>query len=642
MVDQNTSPENRNSASKLTILLRRWPISRRLLTSSLLSIISLVFVIIIFGVNASIVYSSFDKLINDTASEIRTFNFLNVATHMLLSETREYAFLQEPDTLEEIEETFLEINNALFNLERAGENLEDETEVNEEAENLDSFKTAIFDMEAQVNQIISYVQAGADEKTIEEAVEVLENTEQDIEVLLEEIEADLQAEFTGITSKILNQIQVTLTIVGIGMAIFLVVNLGLSHFTASSIITPIENLVETSLQIAEGDTTVKADDDGQDEISTLANAYNRMNTRQRDLLLEVENTALDLQHTLDQLTASSQVSRAVASVLDPDELVTTVVTLIQQSFGLYYVGIFIVDERNEWAVLRAGTGTAGQIMLDRQHRIKVGQGMIGWSIANAQARVALDVGDDKVRLATSELPETRSELAIPIRSRNSVLGAFTIQDSKANAFDDQAITIFQQMADQVATALENARLYTESQTALEASRQAYSDVSQVAWNQYLESQSDIDFLATPQTETKISENAWHPEMAETFQVGDITRHGDRAVHIPIILRNQTLGVVRLRKRDEAGPWSAQEIELMNTLVDQLETALETARLYSDTQRQAARVSLTQNVTDKLHRSLDMDNLMETLLQEISTALGATSGFVQLRTPTPESDSAGNL
>jgi hypothetical protein len=80
---------------------------------------------------------------------------------------------------------------------------------------------------------------------------------------------------------------------------------------------------------------------------------------------------------------------------------------------------------------------------------------------------------------------------------------------------------------------------------------------------------------------------------------------------------------------------------MNTLVDQLETALETARLYSDTQRQAARVSLTQNVTDKLHRSLDMETLMETLLQEISTALDASGGFVQLKTQNPESDSASN-
>jgi GAF domain-containing protein len=102
-----------------------------------------------------------------------------------------------------------------------------------------------------------------------------------------------------------------------------------------------------------------------------------------------------------------------------------------------------------------------------------------------------------------------------------------------------------------------------------------------------------------------------------------------------------LGVVRLRKRDETGSWSQEEIELMDTLVDRLETALETARLYSDTQRQAARVSLTQDVTDKLHRSLNMDNLMQTLLQEVSNALGASDAFIQLSTPTQTSDSASH-
>jgi GAF domain-containing protein len=131
------------------------------------------------------------------------------------------------------------------------------------------------------------------------------------------------------------------------------------------------------------------------------------------------------------------------------------------------------------------------------------------------------------------------------------------------------------------------------------------------------------------------------EMAETFRVGAVTRHDQNEVHIPIILRNQTLGVVRLRKREEAGSWSNEEIELMDNLVDQLETALETARLYSDTQRQAARVRLTQDVTDKLHRSLDMDTLMQTLLQEISAALGATGAFVQLSTPTAIPDSANS-
>ena len=126
-------------------------------------------------------------------------------------------------------------------------------------------------------------------------------------------------------------------------------------------------------------------------------------------------------------------------------------------------------------------------------------------------------------------------------------------------------------------------------------------------------------------------------MRETVSTGQITSLDDDTIHIPIILREQTLGVIRLRKREGTGSWSEDEIELMDTLVDQLETALETARLYSDTQTQAERERLTHEVTDKLHRSPDMDALMQTLLQEISIALGASSAFIQLSTDEQSND-----
>jgi GAF domain-containing protein len=333
---------------------------------------------------------------------------------------------------------------------------------------------------------------------------------------------------------------------------------------------------------------------------------------------------------LAQLQASNEVAQVVTSILDPTEIMEKVVNLIKEAFDLYYVGLFIPDERREWAVLRTGTGQAGQIMLARDHRIKIGEGMIGWSIANEKSRVAQVAGEDTLRLATEELPETRSEAAIPLRSRGTVVGALTVQDQRPNIFDKQMMTVLQNMADQVAIALDNARLFAEAQDALEASRRAYSDISREAWAEFLEIQEDLNYIATPQVETRMQASDWAPEMAETYSVGKITQHGEDTLHIPIILRDQTLGVVRLRKQEDNG-WSDEEIQLMDAIIDQLETALETARLYSNTQIQAERERLTHEVTDKLHRSYDMDALMQTLLTEISNALGASSAFVQLST-----------
>lgn len=640
MADQNTPTINNKRISKTSSFLRNWPIARRISITAILSILTIIFIIAVIAINARTVYGSLDKLINDTAQEIQLFGNLNSSIQILLSRTREYAFLKQTATLNEIDDTISEINESLLNLMQSGEAVEEEDEGNIESQKLHDLEASVSELEAQVSTITNLARSGSTTEILI-ALDNLEQQEEQLTSLLNEFNADLQSEYDTITSSIQNQIFTTITTMAIGLIIFLLINIGLSHVNASTIITPLGSLLETSRRIADGDINAEADESGKDEISILASAFNRMNARQREALFSEAQTAQNLHQTLEQIQASTQVAQAVASILDPDKLIDQVVNLIRQAFDLYYVGVFIVDERNEWAILRAGTGSAGRAMLERNHRIKIGEGMIGWSIANAQARVALEVEADDVRLATSELPETRSELALPLRSRGRVVGAFTVQDSKPRAFDEQRIAVLQTMADQVAVALDNARLFAESQAALEASRRAFGQISQEAWNQFLNAATEIDYLATPQNESRIQSGEWPAEMAETYQVGDVTRYGEREVYIPIRLRDQTLGVVRLRKREESGPWSTEEIELMDTLVDQLETALETARLYNDTQRQAARVRLTQDITDKLHRSLDMDALMQTLLQEISSALDATGAFVQLSTPAQLSDSANS-
>jgi len=173
------------------------------------------------------------------------------------------------------------------------------------------------------------------------------------------------------------------------------------------------------------------------------------------LLAEVQRRALQFQ-------AGAEVSRAASSILEPDELMRQAVNLIRDRFGLYYVGLFLLDPDKRYAELRAGTGEAGQQMLAQRHKLEVGgASMIGWCIANRQARIALDVGEEAVRFSNPLLAATRSELALPLVSRGQVIGALTVQSDRAAAFDQDDITILQTMADQIANAIENARLYKD-------------------------------------------------------------------------------------------------------------------------------------------------------------------------------------
>ena len=163
-----------------------------------------------------------------------------------------------------------------------------------------------------------------------------------------------------------------------------------------------------------------------------------------------------------QLQTAAEISRAVSSILDIDQLLSNVVQLIRNHFDYYYVGIFLLDESKSVALLSAATGEMGRQMILNGHRLQVGDSsMIGWCIAHRQARIALDVGGDAVRFKNPFLPLTRSEMALPLITRGEVIGAMTIQSAIPASFSRVDTTALQTMADQIANAIDNARLFAE-------------------------------------------------------------------------------------------------------------------------------------------------------------------------------------
>jgi GAF domain-containing protein len=208
-----------------------------------------------------------------------------------------------------------------------------------------------------------------------------------------------------------------------------------------------------------------------------------------------------------------------------------------------------------------------------------------------------------------------------------VLGAFSVQSKEPEAFNQDTITVLQIMADQVAIALENAQLYRESQTALESERRAYAMLSQEAWQELLRTRSQMGVLASSDLGIQSPSKQWTPDMVEASQIGEIVRPDQHTISIPIILRDQILGVVRLQKDEGETGWTDDEIELMDTLVDQLEVALENARLYSDTQRSAARERLVTEITTKIRSNVDPQSMLRTAIVELRQALQANRAQV---------------
>lgn len=182
---------------------------------------------------------------------------------------------------------------------------------------------------------------------------------------------------------------------------------------------------------------------------------------------KIERTQLlrALKHSSAQLQTAAEVSKSTITLQASEDLMRHVVDVIQQRFQIYYAGIFLVDEAGEYAHLRAGTGDAGRKLVDLGHKLRVGgESMIGWSIDNIEARVAPDVDEDPIHYQNSYLPNTRSELALPLVSPGQgCIGSLTVQSAEEGAFSEGDIAILQSMADELAIAIENARLYDEAQ-----------------------------------------------------------------------------------------------------------------------------------------------------------------------------------
>jgi len=379
---------------------------------------------------------------------------------------------------------------------------------------------------------------------------------------------------------------------------------------------------------------------------------------------QVEERTKDLERRTRYLQAAAEVSRAASANLDPRNLMQVAVDLIMEKFDLYYTGVFLSDPSGEWALLQAGAGEAGKRMIARGHRIRVGSGMIGWSIANAQPRIALDVGWDAVRLATAELPETRSEAAIPLRSRGKVLGAMTVQSDQPSAFGEVEITIFQSLADQLAIALDNARLFSESHQALEQSQRAYRRASGRAWQEFLKSegaqrveyrlgQINVETAASSVSPAQL-ESASHDasragaiekarmQAIQTCRPAICLLEGLQTLFLPVQSREQVVGVLRLTKApgETQTSWSDDEVELLSTIGAQLGAALDAARLYQDTQRAAAREQITGEVTARIRQTLDMQTVLRTAVEEIQRHLNLPEVVISL-TASEEEEPARN-
>jgi GAF domain-containing protein/HAMP domain-containing protein len=418
-------------------------------------------------------------------------------------------------------------------------------------------------------------------------------------------------------------------------------------FTHRVVARSLAQLIRVVQHWRAGELTAQVDLHTRDEFQQLGDTFNHLSAELNQSLKGLEKTVAErtliLQRRARQLQAAAEVGRAAVTIRDLDILLPEVTRLIGIRFDVYHVGIFLIDQSGEFAVLKAANSEGGNILLLEQHRLKVGsQGIVGFVASRGEPRISLDVGSDTVHFKNPYLPETRSEIALPLSVAGKILGVLDVQSARANAFTNEDAFILQIVADQIAIAIDNAHLLAESRRALEISRRAYGELNREIWARFLKSRPDLGFIATKEgiSEEQNKDDAI-PEISIACQTGRVVRADGNSVAIPIKLRNTVIGAFRLQKNIAAGDWTNEEVEFMQSISDQISIALEAARLYEDTQRKAERERLTGEITARMRTSNDPQEIMQIAIKELRKALTVNQAQIIL-TSLPENVSIPSI
>jgi GAF domain-containing protein len=374
----------------------------------------------------------------------------------------------------------------------------------------------------------------------------------------------------------------------------------------------------------------------QDQL-TLANEQlgrqvERLETLQETLEQRVEQRTADLARRNTQLATAAQVVRDAVEIQDIQRLLDETVRLISDRFGFYHTGIFMLDEAGEYVVLRAASSEGGRRMLARGHRLRFGQvGIVGYVAERGEPRIALDVGEDTMFFVNPDLPETRSEIALPLQARGEMIGALDVQSDEPQAFGEEEVAVLQTLADQVAIAISNARLFEKAQESLEAERRAYGELSREAWRELLRARAGLSQRYDPHNILP-ADGRWREEMKQAVrQKETVTGTGTStmALAAPITVRGQVIGVLDAHKPEYGGEWTAEEMVLLETLVDQLGVALDSARLYEEAQHRALQEQVLGEISTRMRETLDMDSVLRTAAQEVRQVLELPEVVIRL-------------
>ncbi|MFZ6027476.1 MAG: GAF domain-containing protein [Chloroflexota bacterium] len=436
---------------------------------------------------------------------------------------------------------------------------------------------------------------------------------------LDDLQVLLVAEKSAFEARLpmLRGILLSVAVFVISLALALVA----AWFVSIRIASPINRLAGTANEVTSGNLNLVAEVQQDDEIGALASAFNSMTAQLRSQLMQLEQRVAertaDLERRSVQLQVAAEIARDASRTQDFDLLIRNAVELVRQRFDFYHAGIFLIDELGEYAVLQAATGEVGQQMLAAGHKLKLGaEGMVGYAAAQGLSRIASNVRDDVAYVPNPFLPLTRSEMALPLKVGERTIGVLDVQSEREAAFTQDDLVILQTMADQLAVAIENARLLREVQSNLEQLEALYGSYSMRSWQRIVSAHNVPGYQYDAGGSVVPLGEGVAPDLTDR----------EPAV-VPLKLRGQVVG--NLKVYPPEGTWSESQLFVLNALGERLSQAVESARLYEESRQRAANEQLLSAISANIRATMDVDSILQTAVREIRQAFDLQEAEIRL-------------
>ncbi len=351
----------------------------------------------------------------------------------------------------------------------------------------------------------------------------------------------------------------------------------------------------------------------------------------------LENANAQITRRASQLQAITELSESIARLQDLNEIFPSTTKLINERFGFYHVGIFLVNQDREYAILQAANSEGGERMLKRSHRLKLGVGVVGFCAQTGHPRIALDVGADAIFFNNPDLPDTRSEVALPLKVRGETIGVLDVQSTQAGAFSSENLEVLTALANQVSIALESARLLTEARAAYIQVQEVYNEFTRAEWGRTISQTQQPGFRYQAGRIELLENELEKPEVMSAVQSGEVmanqangSKENRAAVAIPVKLRGEVIGILHVESSDPLREWQDDEVSLVQAVAERAAFAMENARLFQDARRRAAKERLISEATARISSAFNVENILQTTAEELERVLGGSEISIQFQ------------